>query len=201
MTKVGIFGGSFDPIHYGHVYLAIKAKEELDLDRVIFVPAKLQPFKLDRTPADGLMRVEMIEASISHYNGAMVSMYELNKDEISYTYYTLEYFQNELGEDAKLYFITGTDSLLTLDTWYMADEMLKKYNFIVGSRPGYKEAELEAKITEITEKYGCEVVKIHNNQVDVSSSEIRAKVQAGESLDGLVNPKVERYINDHGLYR
>lgn len=201
MTKVGIFGGSFDPIHYGHVYLAIKAKEELDLDRVIFVPAKLQPFKLDRTPADGLMRVEMIEASISHYDGAMVSMYELNKDEISYTYYTLEYFQNELGEDAKLYFITGTDSLLTLDTWYMADEMLKKYNFIVGSRPGYKEAELEAKIAEITEKYGCEVVKIHNNQVDVSSSEIREKVQAGESLDGLVNPKVERYINDHGLYR
>lgn len=201
MTKVGIFGGSFDPIHYGHVYLAIKAKEELDLDRVIFIPAKLQPFKLDRTPADGMMRVEMIEASISHYDGATVSMYELNKDEISYTYNTLEYFQKELGEDAKLYFITGTDSLLTLDTWYMADEMLRKYNFIVGSRPGYKEAELEAKIAEITEKYGCEVIKIHNNQVDVSSSEIRERVKNSQSLDGLVNPKVERYINEHGLYR
>lgn len=201
MTKVGIFGGSFDPIHYGHVYLAIKAKEELDLDRVIFIPAKLQPFKLDRTPADGMMRVEMIEASISHYDGATVSMYELNKDEISYTYNTLEYFQKELGEDAKLYFITGTDSLLTLDTWYMADEMLRKYNFIVGSRPGYKEAELEAKIAEITEKYECEVIKIHNNQVDVSSSEIRERVKNSQSLDGLVNPKVERYINEHGLYR
>ena len=92
MTKIGIFGGSFDPIHFGHIYLAMQAKDEAELDRIIFVPANLQPFKLDRKATDGRHRAEMIELSVQNYDGAIVSPYELNRDEISYTVNTLNHF-------------------------------------------------------------------------------------------------------------
>lgn len=199
--KIGIFGGSFDPVHYGHISIAVQAREELGLSKIIFMPARVSPFKTGKKPADGKMRAEMIELSLEHYDGAAVSMYELERDEVSYTVHTLNHFRDILGEDDSIYFITGTDSFLTIDSWYRADELLSQYSFVIGARPGYMENELDEKIKQITLKYGCEAYKIHNRHVDVSSSEIRARVAAGLSLAGLVNPKVERYINEHGLYR
>lgn len=126
MTKIGIFGGSFDPIHFGHIYLAMQAKDEAELDRIIFVPANLQPFKLDRKATDGRRRAEMIELSVQNYDGAIVSPYELNRDEISYTVNTLNHFRDEFGNSAEIYFITGTDAFLKIDTWKNADEIDRK---------------------------------------------------------------------------
>ncbi len=201
MTRIGIFGGSFDPIHFGHIYLAIQAKDEAELDRIIFVPANLQPFKLDRKATDGRHRAEMIELSLQNYDGAIVSAYELNKDEVSYTINTLNHFRDEFGNNAEIYFITGTDAFLKIDTWKNADEILSGYSFIIGSRPGYKDDELEMKIKEIKAEYGCDIIVVHNTQIDISSTELRKKLKNGESVKDYINPKVERYIQENGLYK
>ena len=201
MTKIGIFGGSFDPIHFGHIYLAMQAKDEAELDRIIFVPATLQPFKLDRKATDGRHRAEMIELSVQNYDGAIVSPYELNRDEVSYTVNTLRHFRDEFGNSAEIYFITGTDAFLKIDTWKNADEILSGYSFIIGSRPGYRDDELKAKIDELKSKYGCNIIVVHNTQIDVSSTELREKLKNGESVKDYINPKVERYIQENGLYK
>ena len=201
MTKIGIFGGSFDPIHFGHIYLAMQAKDEAELDRIIFVPANLQPFKLDRKATDGRRRAEMIELSVQNYDGAIVSPYELNRDEVSYTVNTLRHFRDEFGNSAEIYFITGTDAFLKIDTRKDADEILSGYSFIIGSRPGYKDDELKAKINELKSKYGCNIIVVHNTQIDVSSTELREKLKNGESVKDYINPKVERYIQENGLYK
>lgn len=201
MAGIGIFGGSFDPVHLGHVSLALQAKEEAGLDKVIFVPAKISPFKLDRKPADDRMREEMIRLSIKGYEGMEISSYETDHEEVSYTVNTLRYFTERCGDNSDIYFITGTDSFLTIEKWYMADEILSSYRFIVGARPGYREDELDQVIDRISSRYGCEIIRLHNRMLDISSSEIRSRASKGLSLEGLVNAESERYIKEHELYR
>ena len=201
MIRVGLFGGSFDPIHNGHLALACDALNELDLDKVIFIPARIQPFKQGRKVTSGEMRIKMIEAAARDCDKVVVSSYEIDRDDISYTVNTLRHFREELGPDAKIYFITGTDSFIQIDTWYLADEILKNYNFIVGSRPGYLDSELDSKIAEIEEKYGCEVRKIKNRQIDISSTELRELAAKGEDISRYVPEGAVKYINEEGLYR
>lgn len=201
MTKIGIFGGSFDPIHFGHVYLAIQAKDDAELDKIIFVPANLQPFKLDRKATEGKHRAEMIELAVQNYDDVLVSPYELNRDEISYTINTLNHFKKEFGSNTEIYFITGTDAFLKIDTWKNANEILSGYSFIIGSRPGYKDEELNAKIDKIKSEYGCNIILVNNTQIDISSTQLREKLKNGESVKDYINPKVERYIQENGIYK
>lgn len=201
MKRIGIFGGSFDPIHSGHLAIALQALDEAGLDKVIFMPARVSPFKLDRNPVDGKMRFEMIRESIAGINGLEVSDYEINLNEVSYTVYTLRHLKKVYGDDTIIYFMTGTDAFLTLDKWYMADEMLGSYNFIIGVRPGYKDKELDDKIVEIQRKFPCDIIKLHNKEHDISSSEIRERVVKGLDIKGLVPDAAERYINEQGLYQ
>ena len=201
MIRAGIFGGSFDPVHNGHIALACDALKELGLDTVIFVPARVQPFKQGKNVTSGEHRINMIKAATIGCDQISVSSFEIDNDDVSYTVNTLNHFREELGDDAKIYFITGTDSFLIIDTWYMADEMLNGFNFIVGKRPGYMDPELDAKITEIKEKYGCEVHKINNRQIDISSTKLREMAGKGEDISEYVPFEAARYINEKGLYR
>lgn len=200
MRRIGIFGGSFDPVHLGHVELGKDAKEQAGLDRLIFVPARLQPFKLDKKATEGFHRVNMLRLALKEYPELEVSEFELNKDDISYTINTLDHFKSIYGDDAEIFFLTGTDSFIKIHTWMRADEFLPRYSFIVGSRPGYMEEELRMQKQFIETEYGSKVIIINNTKVDVSSTEIRDRVLTGKSLAGLVDPEVERYIYDNGLY-
>ena len=206
--KAGILGGSFDPVHLGHIGLALDARKNADLHEVVFVPARIQPFKQDRKVTSGEDRLAMLRLALSQYDELTVSSTELDHEGVSYTYLTLRRLQefyddvaSRKGYDmAKLYFITGTDSLLKLDTWMNATELLHKYSYIVGSRPGYLQEELEEMMEYLLDEYGTEIINLPQMQMDVSSTEIRRRIADGQPLTGRVPESVERYIAEHGLY-
>ena len=201
MRKLGILGGSFDPVHNGHIGLAVDARNQLGLDEVLLIPAKLQPFKLDKNMVSGEQRLEMIRLAVADKPGLTPCDYELQQEQISYTYKTLKAISEMEGPDTEVYFLTGTDSLLQIDRWKNADEMLRTYNFVVGSRPGYKDDELRERIEFLKKEYNTNVIKVDNNQLNISSTDIRHKLESGEGLSGLVPEVVERYIIEHGLYK
>ena len=113
MMKIGILGGTFDPVHYGHLSIAKQAIEELDLDQLFIVPAKLQPFKLDQQVTVGEHRVEMLKLAFNAFEKVIISEYELNKNQVSYTINTLNAFRKEYP-DSELWFLLGTDSFLKI---------------------------------------------------------------------------------------
>lgn len=200
MRKIGILGGSFDPVHNGHIGLAEDAKNQMELDEVLLIPAKLQPFKLDKNMVSGEQRLEMIKLAVAGKPGLTPCDYELQQEQISYTYKTLKAITEMEGPDTEVYFLTGTDSLLQIHRWKNAEEMLRNYSFIVGSRPGYKDDELRECIDFLKKEYNTNVIKVDNNQLNISSTEIRQRLESGQGLEGLVPEAVERYIIEHGLY-
>lgn len=200
MRKVGLMGGSFDPCHRGHINLAIDARIQAGLDEVILMPAKIQPFKMGKKVTDGKHRANMLKEAVKNIEGIRVSVWEMEQDSISYTYNTLNYIKEVEGPDTEVYFISGTDSFLTMEKWMNGIDMLKENSFIVGVRPGYKEDELNLAIENAKEKYGTKVIKIDNRRFHISSTEIRERIAKGEAFNDLVTEEVERYILEHGLY-
>ena len=200
MKRIGLLGGTFDPVHYGHIGLAQDARRQAGLDKVLLIPAKLQPFKLDKEITCGRHRLAMVELAVAKDPGLEASDYELRQKEISYTYKTLRALSAQWGEETQICFITGTDAFLKIDRWKQAEEMLTKYSFAVGSRPGYKEAELNQCIEHLKSVYNTDIVKIQNRRRDISATEIRERLSRGASLSGLVPEQVERYIKINGLY-
>ena len=119
---------------------------------------------------------------------------------VSYTYDTLTALQKDLP-DKEIFFITGTDSFLDIDSWYKGVDLLENFSFIVSVRPGYREEELDRKISEYRTKYRTNVIKLAAQMPDISATEIREKYRDGVSATGLVPENVERYITEHGLYQ
>ncbi|MBR0457563.1 MAG: nicotinate-nucleotide adenylyltransferase [Firmicutes bacterium] len=201
MKKIGILGGTFDPVHYGHIALAEDAVREAGLHEVVMIPARIQPFKQDREYASGEDRFNMLALAAGKDDHITVSKYELQQESISYTYLTLRHMQEFFGEDTRLYFITGTDSFLKIDTWMNAEELLSNYAYIIGTRPGYRQDEYRNALQRITAAYGTEVISMNKTELDISATQIRQMVAEGKSISDLVPPEVERYIREHGLYR
>ncbi len=197
--KIGLFGGTFDPIHRAHVTLADSAVKELGLDELYFIPAFVSPFKLGVETEEGIDRYKMIE-QILHYNTAFkVSDYELSKEDTSYTFNTLEHFAKSL--DGDIYFLLGYDSLVQLDTWYRGKEILAGYDLITARRPGTRDEEAERKIEEYIKLYDARIHILDMPAMDVSATEIRERIAKGEDIKELVLPEVEEYIIEHNLYR
>ncbi len=200
-AKIGIFGGSFDPVHLGHINLAIDARKAARLDRVLFIPARLQPFKLDKKMTSGEDRLNMIKEAVEGIEGLEASSYELDTEGISYTYLTIRAMRKIYGGDAEIFFIMGTDTFLKLETWKNAQELLRSCSYLIGSRPGYKQEELRLCIEKIKREYGTRVINIENRQYDVSSTEIRERIQKDMPCTDLIHEKTERYIRQNGLYK
>lgn len=188
-------------MHLGHINLAIDAKAQAGLDKVIFVPAKLQPFKLDKNVTAGEHRLAMIKEAIDGIDGLEVSPYELEAEGISYTYLTVRAMKKRFGTDARLYFITGTDSFLKIETWKNTEELIRSCSYIIGTRPGYRKQELDICIERIRRDYNTEVINIDNTQFDISSTEIRKRLESGLPCSDLIPEKTERYITANGLYK
>jgi nicotinate (nicotinamide) nucleotide adenylyltransferase len=201
MRKIGILGGSFDPVHNGHISLAKHAVIKGGLDEVVMIPARIQPFKQDRIPASGEDRFNMLALAAGEDDYITVSRYELQQEGVSYTYLTMRHMQEFFGVDTRLYFITGTDSFLKLDTWTNAPELLTKYSYIIGTRPGYRQDEYDKALERITTSFGTEVISMEWTEPDISATQIREMIAEGRPVDDLVPPEVNRYIREHGLYR
>lgn len=199
--RIGIFGGTFDPIHYGHLILADQARYEADLSSVIFVPTKSSPFKLNRETAHVTHRYRMVSQAIKGNPYFTISNVEMESEKVSYTVHTLRKFRSMLGEGAELCFITGTDAFLGIRYWSQSEELLQDYSFIVGSRPGYQETALDELITQLRQERECRIYKVHMTEVDISSTDIKAKLQSGRPVRYLLPDSVMEYIDSCQLYR
>lgn len=197
---IGILGGTFDPVHNGHVSLGKAALEQGQLMKLIVMPAKVQPFKLDTKTADSQHRLEMAKLAFSDLPLVEVSDYEIENTNISYTYDTLQHLREEYP-GAELAFITGTDAFIEIDAWYKGIDLLESFSFLVSVRPGYREAELEEKIQEYRKCYGTRVEKLLMPMPDVSSTDVRNLCKNDDSITEKVPEQVERYIHEHGLYQ
>lgn len=200
LRKIAIYGGSFDPIHVGHVALADAAVREFGLDKLIFMPAFISPFKRGAKATDGKDRCGMIKTVLPVNDSFCLSEYELRKGgEASYTIETLQYFDSLT--DADLFFVLGFDSIISLDKWYRGEDILRNYPLITGRRPDTDDSEGMRAIERFRNEYGADICVLDMKPVDAASSEIREMVKNGESITGLVTPGVEKYIIEHGLYR
>lgn len=197
--RVAIYGGTFDPVHRGHISLADAACRECGLDRLIFMPDYISPFKQDKSVTNGEDRIKMLE-SILHYNPAFsISAYEITKEGPSYTIETLEHWDRIL--DDELYFVLGFDSAVEIDTWRRGEDILRKFPLITAVRPGVDISDGMRKIEALREKYGANISILKMDPVDASSTQIRELVRKGMSISEFVMPETEEYIFEHNLYR
>ncbi len=197
--KIAIFGGSFDPIHIGHLRLADAAVRELGIDKLLLMPNCISPFKLDHEVTATEDRVEMVRRVLPYNEAFDISLYEVNRAEPSYTIDTLKHFKDEFGFTP--YFILGFDSVLDLDRWYQGTEIISNYPLITGRRPGTGDEAGFLKIEEYRKIYDADITVLDIEPFDASSTEIRELIRNEESTDGLLTPEVQEYIRKHGLYR
>ncbi len=200
MKKIGIIGGTFDPVHYGHLILAEQARVEAGIDGIVFMPAMVQPFKLNKEIANGEHRYAMLKAAVAGNPFFSVSKQELDAAGISYTIDTLRQCEAEYGEDTQIFFIIGTDAFLNLEKWKESEALLRDFSFIVGTRPGYKERELEEALEKVKRQYQTTVIKINNSEVEISSTDIKNRISENKSIKYLLPEAVESYIYENNLY-
>ena len=197
---IGVLGGTFDPVHYGHLSIVVAARDELALDRVLLMPAHVSPFKLDRKTAPEEDRIAMLRLAAEDLDRVEVSTLETDSDEISYTYLTLTRLAALYPED-RILFLMGTDSFLDLERWHKGPELLRQFAFGLAPRPGFDRAAYEAQLAYYREKYDADVTVLQNELVPVSSTEVREAVRTGKDISGYLPEKVKDYIYEHGLYR
>ena len=198
--RVGILGGTFDPVHLGHLIIAGEAAEQLSLDRVVFVPAGNPWFKEGNYITPASARLEMLRLAVESNPLFCIDTQELERDGPTYTVDTLEELRNRLGGDVELYFIIGLDAVAELARWKKPERIVELCRFAAMRRPGYTRLEAQA-LDEVVPGVGERVCPIENIQVEISSSDIRRRVQEGLSIRYLVPEPVERYIRDKGIYR
>ncbi|WP_294465916.1 nicotinate (nicotinamide) nucleotide adenylyltransferase [uncultured Anaerofustis sp.] len=194
--KVGFIGGSFNPIHNGHINLALAGKNEFDLDKVIFIPNSINPIKENKSKVSTEDRVKMVELATQDYDDFEIDTYEVDKKGISYTIDTVEYLKNKYND---LYFIGGADLIFELHKWKDYEKLLKEVDFIIAGRNPYKLPELEDKVNELNKKYDININILKNfKMIDLSSSEIRNNILSNKSLK--IPKKVAEYIIKNNLY-
>ena len=199
MKKIVIVGGTFDPIHNGHIYIAYEAYKKLGLDEVIFMPNGNPPHKRGKNITDDKIRCDMIKKAIAPYSFFAINYYEIEKQGLSFTYETLKYLKQSLGE-VELYFITGADCLIDLHLWKNVDQIMKYCNFVVFNRPGFsKESILKEKI-KVEKKYNTNIIFLDLLELDISSSLIRERIKNGLEVRFFIPEDVLSIIQRENLY-
>ena len=207
--SVGILGGTFDPIHNGHVAAAAAAQDTLGLDTISLIPSHIPPHRHDPVGATGEQRFEMARLAAAEHPGWSASRIELDREGPSYTYDTLVTLQG-----SQIFFITGADAFAEIATWSRYPDVLGLANFVVVSRPGITLNSIRERVPSafrnhppcspsdfrvlVSEKPRVILVEAHTP--DISSTDIRRRVRAGHSLSGFVPDSVARFIAEHRLY-
>lgn len=197
-VRLGIMGGTFDPIHIGHLLCAEKAREAFGLHRVLFVPAGKPSFKQGQYVTPGADRLAMCKLAIASNPYFALSSMELTREGISYTVDTLRELTSQLPENVALFFITGDDALATIMQWRESGEIAKLADIITVLRPGQ---EIDPGLTKhIEDKGHFRVHYLPNATIPVSSTELRQWLAQGKSTRYLIPESVRAYIRAHGLY-
>lgn len=201
-ARLLLFGGSFDPIHVGHVSIARQAHEQLLTDQTIFIPAAVSPFKISQRSADADHRIEMVRLAVADEPNFVTDDCELRRKPPSYTLDTLQYFRESRGRETVLFWLVGRDALADLHRWYCIGELLKICTIVTVDRPGVGDHD-PTMLLDVVGREAMEIIeqfRLHVDSVDVSSSMIRDHLAHRKSIEGMVSPAVATYIYGHGLY-
>ena len=200
--RIGAFGGSFDPVHYGHLLMAELCREQCKLDEVWFLPTAVSPLKPQSPPASAEDRVAMLNLAIAGHTAFRVNTLDVTRGGLSFTVEMLASLKNETPND-ELFFLMGLDSLHTFSTWREPQRICQMATLVVASRPGVEEPDYQ----ELTNLLGfptAERIRHHRVTTPIlglSSTEIRRRVSVGQSIRFQTPRAVEEYILGHGLYR
>ncbi|MBW1615068.1 MAG: nicotinate-nucleotide adenylyltransferase [Deltaproteobacteria bacterium] len=218
--KIGLFGGTFDPVHLGHIKGALRVKKKFALDKIIFIPAAIPPHKQPSTITNAKKRLDMLHIAIGNYPYFEASDIEIKRDGISYSIDTINYFISKY-QKAALFFITGFDAFIELHTWKSYKKLLDLIQFIVMARASASRSDPEAMKTEISnylkKKINSEYkfcksqnAYIHPKKkrvlfadillADISSTNIRSAIKKGEDITGVATEKIADYIKKNRLY-
>ncbi len=199
MKKYGIFGGSFNPIHYGHLMICEYIKEEMGLDKVIFIPTGNPPHKDLGVSAED--RYEMVRLAISPNPDFEISDIETTRANLSYTVDTIRELK-KIYKEEKLYFLIGLDSLFQLKTWKKIGDLSQEIEFVVALRPGYiHKEEINNEIDFLRDNFGTKINLIKTPLYEISSTDLRDRIHEGKSLRYLIPKKVLDYIEESGFYK
>ena len=200
--KIALFGGTFDPVHLGHTAVAEAAAEHIGAEKIIFVPAKRSPLKDSFPEAGDGERLAMIALAITDNKKFQLNDYELRKPRPSYTLETVRHFQSEYSGKALIYWLMGADSIYELSRWYGILELIDECNLCVMFRAGCEPPDF-ARFKDIWGAARVEKLQrnvIRTPLIDISSTEVRRKLAAGQDVTDMLAPKVADYIREHGLY-
>ena len=219
--RLGLFGGTFDPIHIGHLRAALEVKQGFERDQVVIIPAAQPPHKKGDQVSDATDRLKMVELGLSGFPGFSVSDVELQRSGPSYSIDTINHFKTASDKDTEIFFISGLDAFLEIDTWKSYKELLQQVAFIVIARPifdcsdstlHWKRLEdfIEAKIStdyKFSDSSACfiragakPIYSFDVTSLAISSTRIRELVKTGQPITYLVPESVENYVNSRGLY-
>lgn len=200
--RVGLYGGSFDPIHHGHLIVARSVAEQLRLDRIYLLPSSRPPHKKSTALAGAAHRAAMVELAVGGEPLFALSDFDLTRDGPSYTIDTIGHFREQLGSKAELFWLIGGDWLGDLPTWHRAKELVDACTIVTAVRPGWSGF---GRVT-LVEKWGearaakLEAGILETPLIDISSTDIRRRVQVGLSIRYFVPEPVAQYIEAQGLY-
>ncbi|MCX7920258.1 MAG: nicotinate-nucleotide adenylyltransferase [bacterium] len=191
--RLGIFGGTFNPIHIGHLIIAQESLSQFALDKIIFIPAAIPPHKNLKGIASAEHRLQMTKLAISGNPQFVVSDLELKRRDTSYTIDTIRLLQKKYGNTAVLYFIIGMDALTEIYTWKKAEELLELCRFIVAPRTGFTFSSLDATIRR-------KIKILRLEPINISASEIRKRIKNGKPIRYFLPEKVYQYLRDSSVY-
>ncbi len=191
--RLGLFGGTFDPVHLGHLIVAEEARERASLDRVVFVPSGTPPHKRHTTVSSSSARLEMTRLAVEGNSFFAVSDFEVSRSEASFTIETVRHFRAGMPPGGELFLVMGADSILEVSTWKNPRELLAESRPVVVSRPGFNLDSLEPWLRE-------RVLFAEGILVNISSTDIRQRVASGRSIRYLVPLPVDSYIREKKLY-
>ncbi|PIU29575.1 MAG: nicotinic acid mononucleotide adenylyltransferase [Candidatus Hydromicrobium americanum] len=202
--KIGIMGGTFNPIHHGHLVTAQEALSQFKLDKVIFIPTGNPPHKIENEVASAEDRYIMTVIATSSNSNFFVSRMEIDRKGKSYTIDTVRQLRKIYGKNSLLYFITGADAILEILTWKNTDEIVSLCKFIAATRPGYNLSRIEDLRKRLFGKAGAADEKIYVMEIpalSISSTDIRNRIKHNRPIDYLLPERVSNYILKHELYK
>lgn len=198
MKKIGILGGTFDPIHMGHLIIAENAFEQLSLDEVLIMPSGKPPHKSDKNVLSIDKRSAMIKLSVAGNSHLNYSSFEVDRAGYVYTVDTLRLLHDKY-ESIEIYFIVGEDSIDTFCNWRLPEEIVKLAQIVVAVRSDSED--IDSKIEDFDERFNCKALLLRTPYIGISSSEIRDRIKNGMTIKYMVADDVEKYIYTNGLYR
>ena len=199
MLRIGVLGGTFDPIHYGHLAAAEEARVKLNLGKVLFAVAGLPPHKLDEEVTPVEHRVAMVRLGIASNPHFEISLVDVDRPGPSYTVDTISILQELWGQSAEFFFVMGLDSLVEVPTWHQPQRLIQLCHLVAVARPGFEVdmSQLEDAVPGISSRMKI----ISMPEVDISSSDLQLRVKEGLPIRYQVPEEVERYIREHELYQ